>query len=244
MKKIILSLMALMLSAGMATMLAGAEVSVSADVVSSYIWRGLDCGSVSLQPSLGIDCNGLSLGVWASTGLSDPSDTKEIDLVLSYETGGWNFSLVDYWFDEGPDCKNRFFKYAAHATNHVFEGNIGYDFGPLSLQWYTVFAGNDGVNEDGDRAYSSYVELSAPFRFASAEWTATAGFVPFATCIGFRDDRPDRVGGQGNQGVGYVLAACFRAGDGQSAHGESLFRIRFHFATLNERVAHDLRAGL
>ena len=36
--------------------------------------------------------------------------------------------------------------YSAHQTSHVFEANVGYDFGPHALNWYTNFAGNDGVN--------------------------------------------------------------------------------------------------
>ena len=76
---------------------------------------------------------------------------------------------------------NRYFKYDAHGTNHLFEANVGYDFGLASLQWYTNFAGNDGVNKDGKRAYSSYAELSVPFSLSGLDWTATAGVVPFAT---------------------------------------------------------------
>ena len=89
--------------------------------------------------------------------------------------------MTDYWFNAGLDPQNRYFKYDAHSTNHVFEANIGYDFGVASVQWYTNFAGNDGANKDGDRAYSSYFEISAPFKLASLDWTATAGAVPYAT---------------------------------------------------------------
>ena len=60
---------------------------------------------------------------------------------------------------------------------------MGYDFGPVSAQWYTNFAGNDGTNKNGDRAYSSYVELVVPFRLGGVAWTATAGAVPFATTV-------------------------------------------------------------
>lgn len=49
------------------------------------------------------------------------------------------------------------------------------------MQWYTNFAGNDGLNKSGKRAYSSYVEATAPFRLAGLEWTATVGAVPYAT---------------------------------------------------------------
>ncbi len=157
------------------------ETTICGDVVSSYIWRGQDLGDVSLQPTLGIGYKGLSLTAWGSVGLSDPSDTKEFDLTLGYTIGGFNIGITDYWFNGGLDPENRYFKYDAHGTNHVFEANVGYDFGPASLQWYTNFAGNDGMNNDGKRAYSSYVELAVPFKLATVDWTATAGAVPFAT---------------------------------------------------------------
>ena len=157
------------------------ETTVSADVVNQYIWRGQDLGNVSIQPTLGIGIKGFSLSAWGSVGLSNPADTKEFDLTASYSAGGFNIGITDYWFNAGLDPDNRYFMYNAHSTNHVFEGNIGYDFGIASLQWYTNIAGNDGANKDGKRAYSSYVELAVPFSLAGVDWTATAGAVPFAT---------------------------------------------------------------
>lgn len=157
------------------------ETTICSDVVSSYIWRGQDLGDVSVQPTLGIGYKGLSLTAWGSVGLSDPSDTKEFDLTFGYAIGGLNIGITDYWFNNGLDPENRYFKYDAHRTNHVFEANVGYDFGLASLQWFTNFAGNDGMNNDGKRAYSSYVELTVPFKLAAVDWTATAGAVPFST---------------------------------------------------------------
>ena len=157
------------------------ETTISGDIVSSYIWRGQDLGNVSLQPTLGISYKGLSLSAWGSVGLTDSNDTKEFDLTLSYTLGGLNIGITDYWFNAGLDPDNRYFKYDAHSTNHLFEANIGYDFGLLALQWYTNFAGNDGSNKDGKRAYSSYVEAIVPFSLAGIAWTATAGAVPWAT---------------------------------------------------------------
>ncbi|MBR1547542.1 MAG: hypothetical protein IJ637_02305 [Prevotella sp.] len=157
------------------------ETTVGTDVVSSYIWRGQDCGNASLQPTLGVAYKGFSLSAWGSVGLAEASDTKELDLTLSYTLGGLNVGITDYWFGDGLDPEGRYFKYDAHGTNHLFEANVGYDFGLLSLQWYTNFAGNDGTNKDGKRAYSSYFEASVPFSLASVEWTATAGAVPWAT---------------------------------------------------------------
>ena len=157
------------------------ETIISGDIVSSYIWRGQDLGSAAIQPTLGVGYKGLSLTAWGSYGLVNSDDVKELDLTLAYSFGGLNIGVTDYWFDAGLDPGNRYFKYDAHGTNHLFEANIGYDFGIASLQWFTNFAGNDGVNNDGKRAYSSYVEAAVPFKLSSIEWTATAGAVPFAT---------------------------------------------------------------
>lgn len=157
------------------------ETIISGDIVSSYIWRGQDLGSAAIQPTLGVGYKGLSLTAWGSYGLVNSDDVKELDLTLAYSFGGLNIGVTDYWFDAGLEPDNRYFKYDAHGTNHLFEANIGYDFGIASLQWFTNFAGNDGVNNDGKRAYSSYVEAAVPFKLSSIEWTATAGAVPFAT---------------------------------------------------------------
>ena len=155
------------------------ETTVAADFVTQYIWRGQDCGNISVQPTLGIGYKGLSLSAWGSVGFTS-TDTKELDLTLAYTTGGFNIGITDYWFSNiGPE--DRYFQYAAHNTNHVFEANIGYDFGVLSLQWFTNFAGNDGLNKNGKRAYSSYFEANVPFKLATVDWTATAGAVPYYT---------------------------------------------------------------
>ena len=58
------------------------------------------------------------------------------------------------------------------------EGFVSYDFGPVGASWQTYFAGSD-YQADGKRAYSSYFELSAPFRLASCDWDARFGLVPW-----------------------------------------------------------------
>lgn len=157
------------------------ETTIAADIVSQYVWRGQDLGNASIQPTLGIAWKGLSFTAWGSVGLANADDTKELDLTLEYTVGGLNVGITDYWTNQGADPKNRYFKYDSHGTNHVFEANVGYDFGPVALQWYTNFAGNDGVNKKEKRAYSSYMELTVPFRLATVEWEAAAGVVPFET---------------------------------------------------------------
>ncbi len=41
----------------------------------------------------------------------------------------------------------------------------------FALNRYTNFAGNDGLNKDGDRAYSSYVEADSPH----SSWAVVIG---------------------------------------------------------------------
>ncbi|MBO7581949.1 MAG: hypothetical protein J6T38_10600 [Bacteroidaceae bacterium] len=178
----LLTLMVFML-AGAITMEAQDKVgaTLEADIVNQYIWRGQDLGNTALQPTLGINYKGLSLEAWGSVGLTDSSDAKEFDLTLSYTIGGLNFGVSDYWFSDGLDPQGRYFKYDAHGTNHLFEGFVGYDFGVASVAWYTNFAGADGVNKKGKRAYSSYFEVAAPFKLATCDWQATAGAVPYST---------------------------------------------------------------
>lgn len=152
------------------------EASVGVDLVSGYIWRGQDLGNVSIQPAASISYQGFSLSGWGSVGF-DKEDTKEFDLTIGYAYKGFSVSVTDYWFNGGPG----YFHYGSTDTNHVFEAQLGYDFGPLALNWYTNFAGNDGVNKDGERAYSSYVALAVPFRLGGLDWMAEVGATPWAT---------------------------------------------------------------
>ena len=166
---------------GICSMAASAQeevsTTISADVVSKYVFRGMECGKAAIQPTLGVEYKGLSLSAWGSYGITEASDVEEFDLTLAYSVGNLTVGVTDYWFSGGAD----YLHYSAHETAHVFEANVGYDFGVASLNWYTNFAGADGCNKDGKRAYSSYVEANVPFSLGGASWDATIGAVPYAT---------------------------------------------------------------
>lgn len=155
------------------------EASVGADLVSKYIWRGQDCGGVSVQPTISISKSGFSLTAWGSTGF-ESKDVKELDFTLGYTTGGFSVSVTDYYFKANdPYINEKYFNYSAHSTAHVYEATIGYDFGPVALCWNTNFAGNDYAKQDGGRAYSSYFEVSAPFKLGDIDFTAEIGGTPW-----------------------------------------------------------------
>ena len=152
------------------------ETTVGTDVVSSYIWRGQDLGSAALQPTLGIGYKGLSLTAWGSYGIADPTDTKEFDLTLAYTIGGLNIGVTDYW-QTGIEPNDLYFAYNKQTTAHRLEGNIGYTCRYGSVQAYCMFYGHD-TKIDGSQAYSTYIELTVPFRLGGLDWTAKAGFTP------------------------------------------------------------------
>ena len=154
------------------------SVTLSIDFVNQYIWRGQDLGNVSLQPTLGIGYKGLTLSAWGSVGVASADDTKELDLTLSYTYKGFLAGVTDYWFSAG-----KYFQYRNSKTTHIFEGFVGYDFKYLSATWYTNFAGDDGTNKDGKRAFSCYFLLRAPFRLGGLDWEASVGIVPWRTTL-------------------------------------------------------------
>ena len=146
------------------------------DLVNQYYWRGLEEGNFSIQPTLGVEWKGLMLKAWGSIGVTRAEDPKELDFTLSYTLKGFTFGLTDYWFGEGS-----YFQYKNGKTTHVWEGFISYNFKYFSAAWYTNFAGNDGLNRSQNRAYSSYIELKAPFRLAKLDWEGTVGLCPWAS---------------------------------------------------------------
>lgn len=152
------------------------KASVSGSLVSKYMWRGLKEGDISLQPELDLKWKGLNLNIWGDKGL-DKEDHDEIDITLGYSRWGFNIGVIDYWTAD-VDPRNRFFFFSSgRDCPHQLEANIGYTCKYGSLQAYTMFAGND-FKIDGRRAYSTYIELSVPFRAVGLDWDVRAGISP------------------------------------------------------------------
>lgn len=162
------------------------EASVGADLVSGYLWRGQELGDVSIQPSASVAWKGLSLTAWGSVSW-DSEYAKEFDLTLGYAVKGFSVSVTDYSFSKGSNFKTgedidgKYFHFGSFSTLHVYEAQVGYDFGFLAVNWYTNIGGNDGLKSNGKRAYSSYFTLSAPFSWAGVDWNATVGATPWET---------------------------------------------------------------
>lgn len=179
MRKQLLTLLAVVLTT---TTLAQAqdkpEANINADIASQYIWRGMELGRASILPSIELGWKGLFFTADGAIGITSDAAERELNLTLGYSISGLSFGITDYWSGTGDD-KYIYRRHTRH--NHVIEGFVGYDFGIFSASWQTMFAGRDGYNKNSKRAYSSYVELKCPFRFATCDWEAEVGVVPYAT---------------------------------------------------------------
>ncbi|MDD3077972.1 MAG: hypothetical protein PHH37_02560 [Paludibacter sp.] len=138
-----------------------AQLSVGADIVSSYVWRGVAQGSnePNIQPGLSYSFGGLTLGAWGSGNLS--GSLKEFDLYASYAINDmFSLTLTDYnW-----GFTKSYFEYGSDKTDHIYEATLGYggiESFPLTASVNVMFAGAD-KNNAGDQAFSSYVELGYP----------------------------------------------------------------------------------
>lgn len=152
------------------------EASVSASLVSRYMWRGIDNAGPSFQPQLDLAWKGLSLTLGSNVPF-DKDDVKDLDVNLNYTLFGFNIGVTDYWTAD-VDIRNRYFYYGGEREcPHQLEANIGYSCEYGSLQAYTMVYGND-YKIDGDRAYSTYIELSVPFRLGGLDWDARVGVTP------------------------------------------------------------------
>ena len=149
---------------------------LKAELVSEYLYRGQQLSSVALQPNFEIGYKGLSFSISGSVGLK-PQDPNQIDLTLAYSFKGFEISILDTWMTDNNPI---YFDYS-EKTAHSYEATASYDFGFLSLSWSTIFAGLDGVNKAGNRAYTSYFEITAPFHLVGLDWEGTFGAVPYSS---------------------------------------------------------------
>jgi Bacterial protein of unknown function (Gcw_chp). len=142
--------------------------SIAADVVSSYVWRGVAQegsrgGSPNIQPTVSYTNGAFNLGAWGSYAFS--GNVKEVDLYATLSLpDAFSVTVTDYNWNNGNDGSVGYFNYKNGKTGHVFEGTLAYggtkSF-PLSITWNTMLYGAD-KKTNGNQAFSTYVELGLP----------------------------------------------------------------------------------
>lgn len=193
------------------------KLQLGADLMSRYVWRGLNLGgnSPSIQPWISYDIKGensphaLTIGSWAAYTFSQTSN-QEVDLYLTYTFNEIvSLTITDYFFPglySSPDRSN-YFNFNKDSTCHLFEGLISFN-GTEKIPFTFLFAmnmyGNDAVrlNSDGsvDKIFmSKYIEVG---------YGKSIGDVDYNIFLGAALDNPKtnlgEVGFYGNQSAGVI----------------------------------------
>lgn len=141
------------------------KFNAGADIMSRYIWRGLDYGaSPSIQPTLSISGAGFELGYWGA--ISTLGTYSEVDLYAKYTTHGFSIMATDYFFpkDAVPATKSdKYFNWEKETTGHLIEGAVQYknpEVMPFSLLAGVFVYGAADLKADGNQNYSSYFEVT------------------------------------------------------------------------------------
>lgn len=144
--------------------------STGADVVSSYVWRGIlqdrtvtgnpTLGSPNIQPYVSFTTGGLTIGSWASGSFM--GNVKEVDLNATYTISpALAITITDYnW----SFANSKGYFYYGKGTDHLFEATVAYTGPatfPLGVNINTMFAGSDTLSS-GKQAFSTYAELNYP----------------------------------------------------------------------------------
>ncbi len=130
------------------------EFEVGTDIVSSYVWRGVQFSGVSVQPGVTFTAGNFSVGAWGSAGFDG---FMEADLFASYAFDfGLTLGVTDYYFP-GTD----YFDLSKATGAHGFELNLGYGIKDFSI------AANYMLNEAGVALTAGgdmYFELGYAFK--------------------------------------------------------------------------------
>lgn len=150
-----------------------AQVSVSMELNSRYVWRGFDFGnSPSIMPEVTYAAGGFEAGVWGAYATNGNPAGTEIDYFLSYtlatDAGDISLSVTDYTF---PDEPGNYFD----GDAHFIELGLTYATGLTDRSSFYI-SGNVFVHNDDDNA--SYVELGLDFDLNDVELGLFAGFTP------------------------------------------------------------------
>jgi len=171
-----------------------ANIQLGADLMSRYIWRGINLGgnAPAVQPvmklNVGNETHLFTLGAWGSYSFSNTS-CEEMDLFASYTFKNmFTVMVTDYFFPGAyADKRDKYFYYRQDSTGHVFEGCLmfnGTKKVPVTFMACVNFYGNDArrmkqVNDStfevSGLQYSTYFEIGYKTNIKGIDFNAFVG---------------------------------------------------------------------
>ena len=157
------------------------SMTVSADVVSNYLWRGSSLAGPSIQPSTYFDYEkgdwAVSLGAWGTKSfLKD--DYNEWDLSIEATWRNITLSLANYSEYYGAELDDNYIDLGVSLT---LSENI-----PITFSWYSIINQYDNAalipsGYRWNKAFPSYFEVTYDFSVSVVDFTIAAGMLPFVT---------------------------------------------------------------
>jgi len=146
----------------------GIKFKATADLVSNYIWRGMETKVAHFQPTAAIVMGNLEIGAWGSTDIT--GSYKEVDMYASFTAGAFNVQLWDYnW-----GFNRSFFNYKSEETDHIVELCLNYTLPeafPMTISVNAFIFGADKKKYSDAKEtdlkkqnYSNYIALSYPIK--------------------------------------------------------------------------------
>jgi hypothetical protein len=192
-------------------------VQLGADLMSRYIWRGVNLGGngPSIQPWIKYNLTSrdsshlLSIGAWGAYTFSQTSN-QEVDLYVTYSyKNAVSLTVTDYFF---PDYypvgdRSKFFNYNKDSTCHIFEGIIsfnGTEKVPFTLLFGMNFYGNDSRRINGNGSTGKIVMT----KYIEVGYKRNIKGVDFNAFVGAAIDKPNKdrgeIGFYGNKTSGII----------------------------------------
>jgi len=172
-----------------------AKLNLGVDLMSRYVWRGLDYGaSPNVQPTLSLSKGNFEVGYWGA--ISTRGTYSETDLYAKYTLKGFSIIATDYFFpvDMVPcEHQQKYFNYDNHNTGHVCETALQYkgpENFPISLYASTMVYGADkkidkiiilplnGIDTTYKNNYSTYFEAGYSAVLGDNNLDLFMGFTP------------------------------------------------------------------
>ena len=164
------------------------SMTIGTDVASHYLWRGMELGGPSIQPSAYFDYEkgdwAVSLGLWGTKSFFKNrygDHYSEMDISMEASWRGLTLSVIDY----GEDYS------APWQEGHFLDVGLSYTLSdniPVTFSWYSIVNQthegsmlDGGKGFDWKRAFPSYFEVAYEFSLSVIDFSVAAGLLPFAS---------------------------------------------------------------
>ena len=164
------------------------NLTVGADLASSYLWRGFELGEgPAVQPWGEFSYKGFTLGAWGSYEFA--GGFKEVDIYGKYTLKDFSLLFVDLFFPGYDGLNQNYFNFNNTTTGHSAELGLSFNGNkniPFSVYGGVILYGAavDPDPDDSSRVnYSPYLEVKYLGSIKDYTYNVFAGLTPFQSTL-------------------------------------------------------------